>query len=130
MTSVVAENSPRHSRNFSRIFSGKLTSEEQLRSQATFRLSREGRILDTANEPDLCNRAPITGEACASYLGIAVRDFIARLARCQLLPPDIAGADLDTLARKFSEFVPSDALWIGDDPNSVLSLLKTPNTQN
>jgi hypothetical protein len=37
------------------------------------------------------------------------------------LAPDIAViqecADLDTIARKSPEFVPSDALWIGDNPN-------------
>jgi hypothetical protein len=83
--------------------------------------------IQIANESDLCNRGfAITGEACASYRGIAVRDFIARLARCQPLRPISQLSKSALISTRWPEnlrkFVPSDALWIGDNPNRGLGV--------
>jgi hypothetical protein len=52
--------------------------------------------------------------------------FHRKVGALSALAPDIAViqecADLDTLARKSPEFVPSDALWIGDNPNRGLTV--------
>ena len=52
--------------------------------------------------------------------------FHRKVGALSALAPDIAViqecADLDTLARKSPEFVPSDALWIGDNPNRGLGV--------
>jgi exodeoxyribonuclease-3 len=52
--------------------------------------------------------------------------FHRKVGALSALAPDVAViqecADLDTLARKSPEFVPSDTLWIGDNPNRGLAV--------